>query len=237
MTTTTEENARQKEEQNQKIAWVLKTLHCEGLEPHNRSLELMCELLDELDAIIDIGSENRRYDAESFAIHLRGKSGTRYRISVHYRARFARLIANRFDEIEFDDEDTIGVLLHPIRTMTDTEIHWHDPRDGNWESICIHGRRDETPKSWPVDLLVTTMLTLSDDLRQALELPMNTLRRELRSAYPVAWHNGQTPEEVTFADVTKCVTILEALEGAESRDEFDEIRALALEELFNEEAE
>ena len=234
---TTEQNESQKEEQDQQIAWVLKTLHCEGLDPHNRSLELMCELLDELDATIDIGAENRRYDAESFAIQLRGKSGVRYRISVHYRARFANLIANRFKEIEFDDEDTIGVLLHPIRTMTDTEIHWHDARDGNWESICIHGRHDETPKSWPVDLLVTTMLTLSDDLRQSLELPMTTLRRELRSAYPVAWHNSQTHEDVTFADVTKHVKILEALQEADDREEFDEIRALALEELFNEEAE
>ena len=226
-------------QQDDQIDRVLKTLYCEGLEPHNHSLNLISNLLHELDATIDIGGSNRCYDAESFAIFLRGTSGNRYRISVNYRARMAQLIAKRFNEIEFKSKDrhatkrTIGALMHPFRKFLDFEIHWYNARDGDWEGICIHGRRDETPKSWPADILATTMLTLSDDLRQSLEPSMNTLRHDIRDSYPIAWCAGQTSDDVTFAYVAKFVTHLEALQNADDREEFSKIREAALKDLFN----
>ena len=230
----------QNEQQNDQFDRVLKTLHCEGLDPHNKSLELIRNLLYELDATIDTGGSNRCYDAESFAIFLRGTSGNRYRISVNYRVRMAQLIAKRFNEIEFDSNEmhivkrTIGALMHPFRKFLDFEIHWYDARDGDWEVICIHGRRDETPKSWPADILATTMLTLSNDLRQSLEPSMNTLRHEIRKSYPIAWFEGQISDDVTFAYVAKFVTHLEALQNADDREDFSKIREAALKDLFNE---
>jgi len=214
--------------QDEQIAWMKNTLHCQGLDAHNRSIELICELIEELDAKIDIGGESRRYDAESFAIRLRGSSGVYYRISVHYRARFARLVAQRYSEIDWDDEGAIGALMYPFKSMLDFEIHWYDARDGDWESICIHGRRNESPNCWPADFLVSTMATLADDLRQSLELEMNTLRRELRESYPVAWCSGQTSPEITFADVTKHVSILEEMQNVDSKEEFFEIQERVL---------
>ncbi len=223
-------------QQDDQIDRVLKTLYCEGLEPHNHSLNLISNLLHELDATIDIGGGSRSYDAESFAIFLRGTSGNRYRITVNYRARVARLIAKRFNEIEFksNPEETIGVLMHPFRSLMDFEIHWYDARDGAWEGICIHERRDVLPKSWPADLLVTTMRTLSNDLLNSLTSSMTTLRSELRHSYPIAWCARQTSDDVTFTDVVKFVTLLETLQNAGDREEFLEISEAAQRDLFNE---
>ena len=215
--------------------WVLKTFGCDGLEPHNRSLEFMCEVLDDVGATIDVGGESRQYDAESFAIRVPGSSGVPYRISVHFRPRAARLMEQRLNEIDFGEDGAIGTLMHAFRQMMDFQIHWHDLRDGDWETICIHDRRDKTPDCWPGDHVVATVMLLADDLRSALELPMNTLRRELRESYPVAWAAGLTPSDVTFADVVKYVAYLEELQNAENRDEFLEIRARTLKDLYNEE--
>ena len=100
----------------QKIDWVLKHFRCEGLEPHNRSIEWICETAEELNATIDIGGENRRhYSGRSFAIRVRGTSGVQYRISVHYRPRFAEIVAERFDEIDFSDDKSIGMLIHSFK--------------------------------------------------------------------------------------------------------------------------
>jgi hypothetical protein len=228
--------ATRNKQQDDQIDRVLKTLYCEGLEPHNHSLTLLPNLLDELDATIDISGGSRSYDAESFAIFLSGTSGNRYRITVNYRARVARLIAGRFNEIEFksNPEETIGALMHPFRSLMDFEIHWYDARDGAWEGICIHERHDVPLKSWPVDLLVSTMLILSNDLRNSLIQSMNTLRSELRHSYPIAWFARQTSDGVAFEDVVKFVTLLETLQNAGDREEFLEISDAALGDMFNE---
>ena len=48
--------------------WVLKHFRCEGLDPHNRSLEWVCETAEELNATIDIGGADRNhYSGHSFA--------------------------------------------------------------------------------------------------------------------------------------------------------------------------
>ena len=80
-------------------------------------------------------------------------------------------------------------------------------------------------------------MLLANDLRGAFEPPMNTLRRELRESYPVAWGAQQTPSDVTFTDVVKYVGYLERLANCESKEEAFEVRAEALKDLFDEDEE
>ena len=220
----------------QKTDWVLKHFRCEGLDPHNKSIEWICETAEELNATLDIGGESRRhYSGNSFAIRVRGTSGVLYRISVHYRPRFAQVAAQRFEEIDFSDEDSIGLLMRPLKYMLDYEIHWLDDRDGDWVHICIHGRRDLPATCWPGDELVTTLLTLSDDLRQSLEKPMNTLRSTLGKSYMIAWCSGNTHPDVTWGQMSNHLKHLRKMENANSEEEFYEARNIALSELYGEE--
>lgn len=221
----------------QRIDWVLKHFHCKGLEPHNLSLKWVCETLQDVNALIDIGGESRaHYAARSFAIRVRGTSGVLYRISVHYRPRFAELLAERFGEIDFSNEDTIGLLMHPFQNgILNYEIHWLDERDGNWEHICIHGHRDRPATCWPGDELVTTLLTLSNDLRQSLEKPMTTLRSELRNSYLISWCAGNTPPETTWEVMSSHLKHLRVMENSDNKEEFYEARNIALMELYGEE--
>ena len=220
----------------QKIDWVLKHFHCEGLDPHNRSIEWICETAQELNATIDIGGESRRhYSGRSFAIRLQGTSGVEYRISVHHRPRFAEIAAERFGEIDFSDEDAIGLLMRPLKYMLDYEIHWLDERDGDWVHICIHGHRDRPATCWPGDELVTTLLTLSDDLRQALEKSMNTLRSTLGKSYMISWCSRNTPADVTWGQMSSHLKHLRKMENTGNEEEFYEARNIALMELYGEE--
>ena len=219
--------------EQQRIDWVQKHFHCNGLEPHNRSLEWIIETIEELDAHIDLGGENRDHrSAHSFAIRLRGSSGVLYRISVHYRPRFGDIVAERFSEIELGDGD-LDVLMQPFRYMLHYDIHWLDARDGAWESICIHGHRDRPITSWPGDELVTTLVTLADDLRHAVfDKNMNTLRGELRKAYMISWCSGDTPPELTFDDVAKYIRHISEMNTARSQEDFLDAQHTAMLELY-----
>jgi hypothetical protein len=220
----------------QRIDWVLKHFHCEGLEPHNLSLKWICETIQDVNATLDIGGESRsHYASSSFAIRVCGTSGVLYRISVHYRPRFAELVAERFNEIDFSSEDSIGLLMNPFKFMLDYEIHWLDERDGNWEHICIHGHRDRPATCWPGDELVTTLLTLSNDLRQSLEKSMNTLRSTLSNSYLISWCAGNTPAGTTWGEISTHLKHLRVLENVGSEEEFYEARNIALMELYGEE--
>jgi len=220
----------------QKTDWVLKHFRCKGLGPHNESIKWICETVEKLDATIDIGGADRsHYAASSFAIRLRGTSGVTYKVSVHYRPRFAELVAERFDEIDLTKEGSIGMLMHSFRYMLDYDIHWLDDRDGNWEHICIHGRRDRPFTCWPGDEVVTTLLALSNDLRQSLEKEMNTLRSTLCKSYMISWCAGNAPSDVTWDSMTTHLKHLGDMEGASNEEEFYEARTIALAELYGEE--
>ena len=219
----------------QRTDWVLKHFCCEGLEPHNRSIEWICETAKDVGATIDIGGESRsHYAGHSFAIRIRSTSGVLYRISVHYRPRYAELICERFAEIDFNDEESIGLLMYPFKNMLSYEIHWLDERDGDWEHICIHGRRDRPATCWPGDELVTTLLALSNDLRQSLEISMNTLRSTLRQSYMISWCAGNTPSDVTWNEMSKHLKHLRVLCNVDSEEEFYEARNDALIDLYGE---
>ena len=47
--------------------WLLKHIYCEGLEPHNRSIEWIIETIDELGAVVDIGGENRDHRSAHYS--------------------------------------------------------------------------------------------------------------------------------------------------------------------------
>ncbi len=222
-------NMKSKIEEESNNSKVLKNFTCEGLEPHNRSLKWLVEVLDQLGAEIELDG-NRRYDAESFTIRLQGTSGVIYRISAHFRRRQARLIANRIDDVDIDDQKGVESLMYAFNEMMSFETHWYDSRDGDWEGICIENRREKR-SGWPGDTLVGLVSALSDDLRSSLRITMTTLRRELREAYPISWFNNQTSPDVTFADVVQHVEILKHLAESDDREEFLERQAEAFEQL------
>ncbi len=203
---------------------IMGTFGQEGLEPHNRSLGLISRVIKDVGATVETGSEYRQYGKESLAIRLSGSSGVNYRISVHFNRRVARLMGHRLNEMDFDDSSFIGAFMHPFRGMMEFDIHWYDLRDGDWQSICIHDRRDAPPECWPGDHIATTIQLLNDDLNSALLPEMSTLRRELRISYPIAWAAGQTPSEVRFFQVANYVSDLELLDGTSSLEEFMELR-------------
>ena len=208
------------------------------LKPHNNSLELVFETVNDVGGHIDESAAGHQYDAGCFAIRFKGISGIQWRITVNYRSNIANLMAERFDEIDFDDEqDTIGVLMHAFRNMMDFAVHWYDFRDGDWEHVCIHESREKEPSCWPGDNVASAVMALSNDLRTAFEPPMNTLRREMREAYPVAWSARQTPPDTEFSDVVKYVGYLTELANSESKEDAYKIRARALKDLFDEEVE
>jgi len=223
------------QEKSEEIDRVVKILSCEGLGPHNVSIKGIIEVIEELDAEVIFGDENSDYASESFAIRVQGKSGVLYRVSVHYRPRYARLIAERF--VELQDESEMGVLLQAFRNMLNFEVHWYDSRDGGWVGFCIHGRSEDIPKCWPGDMLISLLCTLGDDLRSSFEPKQNTLRRELCEAYPVAWCANQTLPNTTLADVSRFIDIIHQMQEAQSKEEFLDIREKAIQEIFDEEVE
>ena len=224
-----------REEQESRI---LRNFGHPALGPHNKSLEFIFEVVDSVNGQIDESAANHQYDCSSFAIRFKGASGILWKITVNYRPKLANLMAERFEDIDFDGErDPIGTLMHAFRNMMDFAVHWYDFRDGDWEHICIHESREKVPNCWPGDNVVSTVLALSNDLRSAFEPPMNTLRREMREAYPVAWSGGQTPSDTEFSDVVKYVGYLEELADSENKEEAYNIRARALKDLFDEEVE
>ena len=218
------------------LAMMEQMLHCPRLTPHNNSVEMLIETIKQHDAIVDFGGESRRYSnnsAVSFAIRVNGQSGTQYRVSVYYQPRYAEVVSKRIDEVDLNDSEQIGVLMRPFGALLNFETHWHDARDGDWNHICVHERRDRPSNCWPGDALVAMIEALANDLRSALEPEMNTLRHELLRAYPIAFFNGQTPSEITYADVTTyCTTVCE-INKSKKKKEIVEKCKIARKQLFD----
>ena len=217
------------------LAMMGQMLYCPGLTPHNNSVEMLVETIKQHSAIVDIGGESRRFSnngATSFAIRVKGLSGTQYRVSVYYQPRYAEVVAKRIDEIDLNDPEQIGVLMRPFGGLLHFESHWHDARDGDWNHICVHERRDRPSNCWPGDALVAMVEALANDLRSALEPEMNTLRHELLLAYPVSFCNGQPPSEITYADVTTYCTVVADINKCKKKKEIVEKCKLAREQFF-----
>ena len=217
------------------LAMMEQMLYCPGLTPHNNSVDMLVETIKRHDAVIDIGGESRRYSnsgSTSFAIRVKGLSGTQYRVSVYYLPRYAEVVAKRIEQIDLDDPEQIAVLMRPFGALLHFESHWHDARDGDWNHLCIHERRDRASTCWPGDALVSIIEALVNDLRSALEPEMNTLRHELLRAYPVAFCNHQTPPETTYSDVSTYCTVVAEINKCKKKKDTTEKCKLAREQFF-----
>ena len=240
MTSKTKQNKKPTSPQIEHADWVRDIFTCEGLGPHNRSIEWLLRTFEDLDVKIDRTAERYRHNSgESFQFTISSLSGMVYRVSVTYQPRQARLLAKRFGELDLRSKKHVQTLLYSFQGILTFDVHWFDARDGAMEHICIERNRKEKSKYWPGDHLVAVTKILADDLRSSLEYPMTTLRNTLISAYPIAWANEQTPDGVTMAHVQRHVDYLKKLKKLEMKkdrkDDFMAVQTTALKELFNEE--
>ena len=203
---------------------IFKEYAVDGLDEHNRSFSWLLETTDRLGARIETETDSARWDSMPFNIRLRGKkSGILYRIKVNYRPRLAKLLSRRINEIDLSDGYSPSVILPAFRMMLDFNVYWYDSRKMDWESFCVIPNQSMDSMVWPIDRIVSLMEALSDDLGAALDIGMNTLRKELVEAYPVSWFAGNTNSKVSFDEVSTYVHHLMDLQDAETQEEFEDI--------------
>ena len=93
------------ENMEKKLNCIRNKLYCRGLEPHNKSIEWVIETIEKLAEDVDVDLEAYgRVEQSAFAIKLRGTSGVLYRIQVKYRPTFAKLLAERYEEVKLVEE-------------------------------------------------------------------------------------------------------------------------------------
>ena len=208
---------------------MLREYSIEGIEEHNRSLRWLLDTAERLGARIEVEPGESRWDSVPFEIRLNGlESGIHYRIRVSYRPRIAQLMSRRISEVDLSDEDakaamSIRAMLPAFQKMLDFDVYWYDPRKLDWERFCVIPKNRKDSKAWPFDRIVSLMEALNDDLGTALDIGMNTLRKELVESFPVAWFSGQTDPSLTFDKVSIYVNHLMDLIRTESQDEFEDV--------------
>ena len=196
----------------------------EGMEEHNRSLRWLLDTVERLGARIEVEPGDSRWDSDPFEIRLNGlESGIHYRIKVSYRPRMGQLMSRRISEVDLSDRNAVRTMLPAFRKWLDFDTYWYDPRKMDWERFCVVPNSRKDPQIWPFDAIVSLMEALNDDLGTALNIGMNTLRKELVEAYPTAWFAGQTDSSLTFDEISIYVGHLRDLIDAESREEFEDI--------------
>ncbi|MDP6562629.1 MAG: hypothetical protein QF377_02535 [Candidatus Thalassarchaeum sp.] len=203
---------------------MLREYSIEGIEEHNRSLRWLLDTAERLGARIEVEPGESRWDSVPFEIRLNGlESGIQYRIRVSYRPRMAQLMSRRISEVDLSDEESIRAMLSAFQKMLDFDVYWYDPRKLDWERFCVIPKNRKDSKAWPFDRIVSLMEALNDDLGTALDIGMNTLRKELVESFPVAWFSGQTDPSLTFDKVSIYVSHLMDLIRTESQDEFEDV--------------
>ena len=214
-------------------------LSIDGLDGHNKSVEWLFDSCEFLRAEVEEKPSDNHYDSEDFEIRLSGKdSGVEYRIKVRYRPKILRLLGKRIGEINLDSYEEIESIYTPFSEMVVFETMWYDHAKREWKRFCIvpKHRRQQSPldaqdiagiypmsQVWPLDRIVSLMYALNDDLRSAKMTEMDTLRRELCSAYPLAWFAGMTDERLDFEEISTYVTHLKDLLETSSWEEFNDI--------------
>ena len=168
-------------------------LKCEGLRNHNKSIDLLIQVLEMSDAIIAISED--RWKKEShfcFEVQFTGReSGITYKISIEYNPEAARIFANRFDDIDGANELDSAILvgfLSSFKDMMKFTVNWYNPLDG-WEYICI---QPDGHHAWPADMVSALVYSLRDDLNSALHPSMDTLRRTLKDGLRISWAEGES---------------------------------------------
>ena len=181
-----------------------------GIEQHDLSLDWLFDAVKDVGGRIEIShSYHRRGDTSSFEILLRGaQSGIMYRVSVAYSPKMASLLTRRLDEVDLAQVGTMRRLMHPFRKLLSFDVYWLDPRDGEWESICIE--TEEPESTWPADQVASVVRALGDDLNAALRRDMHTLRPELRQALITSWCEDQTSLELDWDGISVYLIAYEA---------------------------
>lgn len=168
-------------------------LMCEGLRNHNKSIDLLIQVLEMSDAIIAISED--RWKKEShfcFEVQFTGRqSGITYKIPIEYNPKAAEIFANRFDDIDAVNKSDSTVLvgfLSSFKDMMKFSVNWYNPLE-SWEYICIQPNGHQ---AWPADMISSVIYSLRDDLNSALHPSMDTLRRNLKDALRIAWSEGES---------------------------------------------
>ena len=220
---------------NRECERLIDRLSIDGLDGHNKSVEWLLESCELLGAEVQGKPSDNHYDSEVFEIRLSGKdSGVDYRIKVQYRPEILRLLGKRIDGVNLDSFKEIETIYTPFSRMVEFDTSWFDHTRREWARFCIVPKRQRhsdipaehvagiypVTQVWPLDRIVSLMHALNDDLRSAMMPEMDTLRRELCSAYPLSWFEGLTDERLDFEEVSTYVTHLKDLQDTSSWEEF-----------------
>ena len=214
-------------------------LSIDGLDGHNRSVEWLFDSCEFLGAQVEGKPSDHHYDSENLQIRLSGKdSAVEYLIKVKYRPEILRLLGKRIGEVNLDNFEESETIYTPFSQMVDFDAMWYDHTRREWNRFCIvpKHQRQRSPidaqdiagiypvsQVWPLDRIVSLMYALNDDLHSAKNAEMDTLRRELCSAYPLAWFAGMTDERLDFEEISAYVTHLKDLLETSSWEEFNDI--------------
>jgi len=223
---------------NRECERLIDRLSIDGLDGHNKSVEWLFESCELLGAEVQGKPSDNHYDSEVFEIRLSGKdSGVDYRIKVQYRPEILRLLGKRIDGVNLDSFKEIETIYTPFSRMVEFDTSWFDHTRREWARFCIVPKRQRhsdipaehvagiypVTQVWPLDRIVSLMHALNDDLSSAMMPEMDTLRRELCSAYPLAWFAGMTDERLGFEEISAYVTHLKDLLETSSWEEFNDI--------------
>ena len=224
---------------NRECESLIERLSIDGLDGHNKSVQWLLESCEFLGAQVEGKPSDNHYDSDLFEIRLSGKdSGVEYRIKVQFRPEIMRMLAKRIGEVDLDSFKATETLSAPFSRMVEFDTMWYDHTKREWQRFCIvpkslrqsrvtdvqdiGGIYPET-QVWPLDRIVSLMHALNDDLRSATKPEMDTLRRELCSAYPLAWFAGMTDERLDFEEVSTYVSHLQDLSQSTCWEEFEDI--------------
>ena len=223
------------EEEPPEIALARKKLHFEGLEPHNRSVDLILQAIQRNDAKIEFAARpGRRYHRDEnyqFSINVNGMSGIPFSFDISFQPKHAEILLGRIDEIDLSKPKQFSTLFKPFRTL-DFQIYTYDARDESWDHICIHEDFTKPKNCWSGDYVAAIIDALACDLQAALKPKMTTLRQMILYRYPTAWFTNRTPPETTAEYVTKYCETIRKLQKIKDEDELKEKCKIAHEELF-----
>ena len=138
-------------------------------------------------------------DTRNTSIELRGKeSGIKYKISITFRPKRARLLARRQEEIllansEYPISDCVLRGFVKASDFMEFRVQRED-HDGKWDYMCIDP--EGVFGVWPGDDIATLMMCLHDDLNTALDPKMYTLRNGLGDASKVAFMHGNSKSSI-----------------------------------------
>lgn len=212
--------------------WALDAFKYPQMTCHNRSIDWIVGVSNTLGAEIRTEVDGGyRHFSESFEILIRGRdSGILYRIEVAQSNKQLEIMSKRAAEFAMTSREA-AVVLYAFRDLMDIRVSWWDISTSRWEYICMRDELNELTPHWPGDGVVSMLYLLHNDLEQSTELSLRTLRHEMRKALVIYWFNGMANSLMTMGDVTDFSEGLRELQGAETEEDFEEVRRVMLDKL------